>query len=486
MVTGQLRAWSLAVACLTAAFSGRWLPVLAQAPSVAQGDTAMCGGVINSAAAGGLEDISNRLLSREIELMQMTTRFRLNNRRETSAHKWAVAVLSTAAYSVANAGNITTFTNGFRYHTQPQNLTRGRAQSGPLLILLGELLFVARSGLPTMIDAYNAVRVHDRGFDKQTFEHHALQLHAEIQQLLKERAQAADASPSAQSEQAVLAGIAAVADREFITNYARAIRMQKFRLWDNLLKNATSSSGAFAGALPTYLAGVQTRPRLTGPGGIGFICSGTLFASHLAVARWLSLRAEKNSKAELASRLVAREITAQELQRKIQELNTVAPEARLDHAVGTATAATAGTGTDASSARLRAYGLILSAAIAHDGLDNLEQRQDKQKFWHDEFINAVEGGANIAAGSELTNAGFHYHPHPDPLSHLEGARHFLTRFAWGAVTFTPTASIGIVETPGAFIAAELVNRRDCPGGPGWVLQERLNNLNQAAQLSAAP
>ena len=120
-----------------------------------------------------------------------------------------------------------------------------------------------------MIDAYNAVHVHDRGFDKQTFEHHAMQLHAEIQQLLKERAQAVDASPAAPLEQAVLAGIAAVADREFITNYARAVRMQKFRLWDNLLKNATSSSGAFAGALPTYLAGVQTRPRLTGPGGIG-------------------------------------------------------------------------------------------------------------------------------------------------------------------------------------------------------------------------
>ena len=71
--------------------------------------------------------------------MQMTTRFRLNNRRETNAHKWAVGVLSTAAYSVANAGNIMTFSTGFRYHyTQPQNLTRGRAQSGPLLILQGD------------------------------------------------------------------------------------------------------------------------------------------------------------------------------------------------------------------------------------------------------------------------------------------------------------------------------------------------------------
>jgi len=418
-----------------------------------------------------LDELSAKIIGREVELMQMTSRFRLNNPRETKAHKWAIATLSTATYSVVTAGNIVTFTNGFRFHTHPQDLRAGTAQSGPFLIFLGELIFLSRSLTGATVDIVHAVRVRDRGFDRRTFERRALQLHSQVQELLAQREElSASGGAEAQQEQRVLRDVAYEADREFVTNYVRATELKSFRFWDNAFATSTAGTGAFAGALPTYLGGVFKRPRYTGPGGIGFIVSGSLFASDVLAAKLISWRAGAESRQRLQGQLGLASAKPGDLHSDLKQLSAVA---------------SADSAPSSSVRRLRSYGLLAQSLDDHTRLDLREHQRERRNWIHDQLWNMIEGGANLAAGAELVNAGFRYHPGPNPLKQFFGARHFLTRFAWAAVTFTPSAAGGIVDAPGEALVKGWVDRRDCRRDlcPEIVLNKRLSRLDEAAKLA---
>lgn len=416
----------------------------------------------------------------EIELMQMTTRFRLNNARETPLHKWSVALLSTAAYSVADAGNIVTFTNGFRYHTHPQDFNRGRAQSGPFLIFLGELLFFSRTSAAAAIDIVHSIRVKDREFDRKTFESRAVALNTLIERQLKDRQAQIGNDPAARAEQVVLEDLAKQSRREFVLNYARASHIATFRLWDNSFANATSATGAFAGALPTYLAAVNKRPRVTGPGGIGFVVSGSMFMADVAVAKLAATQAEHLSRKRLESRLLSSPATGKiDLNADLAQLQAVAP------APAASTPPTEPPPPSPIISRQQGYRLMQQAFADHDRIDARERQRDRRKTVHDQIWNMIEGGANLAAGAVITDAGFKFHPGPNPLKQYFGARHFLTRFSWGAVTFTPSASGGIIDTPAEALVSSFYNARDARRQlePQSVLNQRLLHLNQAVGLA---
>jgi hypothetical protein len=412
-----------------------------------------------------LDGLSAQILRKEIELMQMTTRFRLNNKRESQLHKWFVAVISTCGYSIVDAGNIVTLTNGFRYHTHPQNLSVGRAESGPFLIFLGEIFFLGRTTGAVTIDLLERTQRKNRGFDRKTYEAHASKLRSDVQALLKQRADLAGTG-AAQSEQLLLTNLAAAADAEYVANYSRAARIDAYRLWDDLLENYTSGTGAFAGALPTYMAAVESRPRMTGPGGIGFILSGGGFIADHALARVISLQAEKRSRKRLGGKPPDPETLQANVRKGIERLSALQPENAL------------------LSARRKGYALLLSCLEQQQVMEKRERQRENRKFWHDQLFDSVEGGANIGAGTIIANAGFRYNPHGNPLAELSGARHFLTRFAWGATTFTPTASAGIIDTPAGALADSFMNKYDAKRqiSPDVVLDKRLNLLEQAARL----
>lgn len=420
-----------------------------------------------------LDAVSTKVMRKEIELMQMTTLFRMNNKRESNLHKWTVATLSTCAYSIADAGNIVTFTNGFRYHTHPQNFGIGRAEAGPFLIFLGELFFVARTTSTVAVDLFDHAVKKNRGFDKKTYEAHASQLRTEIQNLLKERASLAGTSDAV--EQLLLTNLAAAADAEFIGNYSRAAQLETYRLWDDIFANYTSGTGAFAGGLPTYLAGVESRPGLTGPGGIGFILSGSGFIVDHALARAVSLEVEKRSVARLGGRALDPLALQASIRQQIDQLSATTPP------------------DSASAARRTGYAMLLACLEQQTRLDARERQRDRRKFWHDQIFDSVEGSANIAAGTIICNAGLRYHPDNTaaiPLNLLSketGARHFLTRFAWGAATFTPTATAGIIDTPGEALLGEFFDKYDTRRGisADAVLNKRLTTLEAAARLLPA-
>ncbi|MGH9550940.1 MAG: hypothetical protein ACRD3W_16280, partial [Terriglobales bacterium] len=202
--------------------------------------------------AESTDSLSNEILKKEVELFRQTALFRLNNSRETKLHRFYIAATSTMAYATANAGNITTFSNAYRFHSHPQDFSKGRSETGPFLIFLGEVFFVARTTGGAAIDLVQGMVARRRGFDRHTFEHKADQLQTEIHELLLLRqAQigSAGAGSGDAAEQSVLQDLSNSAAEEFVTNYARATRLKAFRLTDNFIHNYTSGTGAFWGGL---------------------------------------------------------------------------------------------------------------------------------------------------------------------------------------------------------------------------------------------
>jgi len=417
-------------------------------------------------AGAQVDDLSSEILKAEIDLFRLTTLFRLNNPRETPLHRFYVAATSTLAYSVADAGNIVTFTNAYRYHYRPQNFSVGRAEAGPFLIFLGELGFVTRTVGGATLDLVHSQSVKHRGFDRTTFEHKANQLQTQIQDLLGKRKNMI-ASSSVQTnaqEQAVLQDIADCASAEFVANYARATRLKAFRLGDNITKNFTSGTGAFWGGLLEYLAAVHSLPKTAGPAGIGFIVSGAGFIGTDGVAYWGGKIAEKRSKTKLQSKSHPTQDSEQQLARDAKSLKVAA----------------SGAGSTTMDKRLSAYDSIAACISQHRAISANEEKEMWNRYLHDQIINAVEGGANIGAGSVLASAGYSFHNNPNPLIQFKNSDQFLENFGTSALVFTPTASAGMIDTPAEALYGHYRSKRDTVKGlnPSVALNDRLQTLDQ--------
>ncbi|HEY9712068.1 MAG TPA: hypothetical protein V6C72_01285 [Chroococcales cyanobacterium] len=410
-----------------------------------------------------IDSVTTELVRKEIELARLTTTYRLNNVRETKLHKWVTAGFSTCAYAVADAGNIVTFTNAFKYQNQPQNLHIGTAEAGPFLIFLGELLFVGRTVTVAALDAIHDMQIHHRRFDRKTFEQNASRLETEIHALIDRRKAliATSSDPAYAQEQKVLEDLSNGLSAEFVRNYARASRIRAFHLTDNIVANYTSMSGAFIGGLLIYLAASNVNPRMTGPAGIGFCISGTGFILKDFLARRVAKHIEKKTSARLLASHGVHGDPIRDLETDNAAFGTVA--------------------TGNLQKRKQAYDLLTSALLKDTTLSKVEDKEEFHKYLHDQTINAAEGLANIAAGSILAQGGFSFHETTNPLLKLDRAQHFLAKFGAAAITFTPTASGGLVDTPVEAIYGEYKNRKDCRENvcPKVGLKQRMDMLDQA-------
>src|SRR5579875_433727 len=418
---------------------------------------AVTGASVSAGAYASTDDLTKQIIRKEAELLRLTTFYRIHNPRETILHKWFVATTSTAAYSVANAGNIVTFSNAFRYHRRPQDFSTGRAEAGPFLIFLGELLFVGRTLGETFLDLTHAGYAHHLGFDRKTYERKGTQLEQEIHSLLVQAQQQAS-DPVAKQEVVVLSDIADNASDEFVANCSRTARLRAFRCGLNFMDNYTSGTGAFWGGLLIYLAAAHKHPETAGTGGIGFIVSGTGFMTGQAVAYAASKIAEKRTRAQLLARRPGLKPDAgKKLDDDLRALASMS-----------------------GSQHQKACELMSTCLARHRALHETENRRMYHKFLHDETINFCEGGANIAAGSILAQAGFKFRPGNNILDALHNGDTFLEKFGWAALVFTPTASGGMVDTPGEAIYGSLRSWRDnqLGIGPKSVLDERLAALDQ--------
>ena len=425
----------------------------------------------NDTTGGDVESLTRQIFTKEIEFARLTAEYRLHNVPYTAWRKWYTAILSTAAYSVADAGNIVTFRNGFKYHTHPQDFTQGRSEVGPCLIMIGELIFFARTSGIMFTDIIHNEMIKHKGYDRKTYQSRATTLNSEIRSLLTRRkGMISSADTAASQEQAVLTDVADGLTREYITNYARATRIAVSHIGENVVSNFASSTGAFIGGLSVYNTAKHTRPKQLSTAGIGFLLQGPGFILKDPVAYWGGRIAEKNT----TSRLLGQN---PELQSD--------PVAQLDADKQRLTALNVS--GQIVGDRSKAYDLMSEALKKDQIVQTNENKRLLHRYYHDQLINALEGGAVIGAGTIFAKAGykFHYTPY-NPLNTLFTARLFLKRFAIGALVFTPTASAGIIDTPVEALYDTYRHKKDNEEGigPEAGMKARLQLLDQAQTASA--
>jgi hypothetical protein len=134
--------------------------------------------------------------------------------------------------------------------------------------------------------------------------------------------------------------------------------------------------------------------------------------------------------------------------------------------------------------RKHGYDCMLKVLNKDVTLSKVENKEEWHKYVHDQTINTAEGLANIAAGSILVQAGAQYRPvsvDTNPFLRLDRGENFLGKFGAAAVTFTPTASGGVADTPIEALYGEYKTRKDCKAGvcPKAGFEERMSLLDQA-------
>jgi hypothetical protein len=270
----------------------------------------------------------------------------------------------------------------------------------------------------------------------------------------------------ATQEQAVLTDVADSLTREYITNYARATRIAVSHIGENIVTNYAAATGAFIGGLSVYNTAKHTRPKELETGGIGFLLQGPGFILKDPVAYFGGRMAENCTTKRLLSQnpeIQSDPIT--QLDADKQRLASLSVSGQV------------------VSPRAKAYDLLTDALKKDQAVQKNENTRLLHRYYHDQFINALEGGAVIGAGTIFVKAGsnFHYTPY-DPLATLYDARLFLKRFAIGALVFTPTASAGIADTPLEAIYDSYRHKKDNEEGigPQGGMKIRTDLLDQAA------
>lgn len=421
---------------------------------------------ISDTAAGDVDGITRQIMSKEIEFARLTSEYRLHNVPYTAWRKWYTAVISTAAYGVADAGNIVTFRNGFSYHTHPQDFTEGRGEVGPFLIMVGEMLFFARAfGVMSTDMIHNEIIKH-KGYDRKTFQGRAMALNGEIRTLLNKRKAMVGGDAAASQEQAVLQDVADSLTREYITQYARATRIAVSHIGENIVTNYSAATGAFIGGLSVYNTARHVRPKQLATGGLGFLLQGPGFIL-------------KDPTGYFGGR-IAENMTTKRLLSQNPEIQGD-PVAQLD--ADRQKLASLNVSGTVIGQRAKAYDLMSEAFKKDQIVQKNENKRLLHRYYHDQFINALEGGAVIGAGTVFVHAGHNFHYTPtDPLATLFNARLFLKRFAIGALIFTPTASGGIADTPLEAIYDSYRHKKDNEEGigPQAGMKARLEMLDQAS------
>ena len=299
---------------------------------------------------------------------------------------------------------------------RPQDFSNGRAETGPCLIFIAEVIAFSQAMGSTLIDIGHGMYVKHHGYDRQTFEKNASQLETRIQENLGKRRLLVG---SGDLEQALLQDVGNSASVEFIGNYSRAARLQAFRTGIDVGELYTLSTGAFWGGLMEYLTAVHMRPKYAGSAGVGFIASGAGFIVHDSMAYW----AGRITQSRIKKRMLAkRNLMENNIKQLASDLSRV----------------------PAGYQHQEVYRLIEAVMQKDRDLTALENKEMFHKYLHEQTINGAEGAANVAAGSVLASAGFQFSPHLRAETQLPQIIHnnsaFLNEFGTSALVFTPTGA----------------------------------------------
>jgi len=411
-----------------------------------------------------IEEVSNEVLQKELELLELSTRARIASTDKNRVKPWRTFLYNLGGSGVATAGLITISSERWRTWKQPATANRDVLLAGPALLLISHSILAGGIVLEASLDLLNDRKLRKKGLDPKSTKQKAVLLYKEIDQKLAQRNQiissvdlssynSSTEKQAFEAETKVLTDLRNAALSEYMQTYARSKRRIAARNISYLNGFSAATTGGYLGSLCGILAVANRKPRTVGPGGIGFIVSGANIMTGPILARMAGNFSAKRSQ--------------NEMRRDFGEI----PKSNVANSLGLLKQLNA-SGNQNLATRLSIYETAGDLIDKQVQANAVEKKKASKEFWERLLFNSAIGGTKIAWGIQLANAGFSYHPVP-PAPRITGPKTplqalldtspkpnnpnqvFARRVAKGATTYIPGTSLWIFDTLQARTRGEL-------------------------------
>lgn len=434
------------------------------------------------------EGLTNQILHKEIELLRLNTRFRLETTERSRYKPWRVFAYNLAAAGASQAGITTISAERWRTWRRPATASRDALKAGPIFLLIGHSITLAGILTEATIDGIKDYKQKKKGFDAKTTKRRAIELQLEIDNLIEQRNKSLSLNTTTEEtalETDILKDLRDIAVSDFAQSYIRSRKQKATRNFSYVNGASAASTGGYLGSLCGLLAITDRDPTLAGPAGIGFIISGANIATGTIFGKIVG-----NVESRRAIREISRDLVASNAQ--------------------------AGKNLDVHLARLKEIQASKSVGIGrftvYERLDqftdeqaemNIKERKKADADFKERLLfNAAIGGTKMGWGIQLANAGFSFQSSP-PSTNIKvpqaagdstikfsppkarGANElFAHRVAQGATTYIPGTSLWILDTLQARLRGEkqlyVMGSQDAL--PHQKLNQRLLRLEELDKL----
>ena len=439
-----------------------------------------------------LESLSTQAARKELELLKLNARYRVESTKTDKYKPWRTSITNFGTYLFSNIGIDHVAYARWRTWQRPATAGKPFLEFGPAFLITGHSIATVGVMTEVALDVKRAYQLKKMGFDESSYRKNVTNLKKDIDSLLEKRTATLASTPFADSAEKAAAEketqiLKAVRDGA-LTEYKNfCLRGKTFRVGRNVgnfMSFAGATTGGYMGALCGLLAISNRNPHIAGPGGIGFVLSGSCIVLGPIISKASAVMAGKRLAKKLNSEIgPVNANAAKELEIASKELATILP--------GTAEART-GLSTRRSLYELRAATLAKDAAMA-----SAEKAAAQREFKERVITNAIIGGTKIGWGAQLANAGFGFHKHAaQPTTVINATVNgrkvpiytyrpktppslFAKRVAQGSTTYIPGTAVGIIDAIQGRIRGEKKTRQLKREGklPAMVITERVKNFD---------
>lgn len=437
-----------------------------------------------------VDAISKKLLSKEIELLKLNTRYRIESTRVSKFKPWRLFAYSLAGNTVSEIGISHVAYARWKYWRRPALATKPFLRKGPICLLIGHSLIVGGVLIESTLDAWSDHKLHKKGFDRKTCRKSVLALKADIEKLQAERETAIQSSTLGKQqsealhlEGKVLRDVKDCALSDFSKFAVRETKIKTARNVANLVTFAGATTGGYMGALGNLLAVANRKPRIALPAGVGFVLSGSFIALTPVSTKVFSIIAANRAK-KTENKLLG--TSAENAASFESDRNSLA------------NLATGLEGMEELKKRLEIYKMQKDVFDKQSLMAKAEARANNKEFVEKLISNTIVGGTKIGWGTQLIVAGSAWSntaPKSVPTLPVRlgkriyrvpirpmktPAQLFSRRVAQGATTFIPGPAIGALDALQARVRGELKERHAKAAGtaPGQILAQRMKSLEE--------
>lgn len=403
-----------------------------------------------------LEDVTKAIAQKENELIRLNTKFRSECTRTSKWKPWRMFVYNLGGSGCSEAGITEISATRWHYWTRPKTMPRSTGKAGPILLLVGHCITLGGVGIESTLDAVNDYKVRKKGLDINTTHHKVIGLKSEIDHLISQRqeilSKANELSSSelalAQAEGTVLNDVRDLSLYEYGQFYVRANKYFTNRNANSVMTAIAASTGGFQGSLLGIISAEKRRPKLVGPGGLGFVISGATIMATPPMTRLLATANGNSAKAKITAELGQCATTVSKLD---SDLDTLA---KLNMSRSADTSLTSGGNVDK---RIPAYNKEKVIFTVQNEVTAREKTLADREFLERMFFATCIGGSKMSWGINLANAGFNYRTQIkyQPAVGKTAAKYiadpgpgklFTQRVAIGATTYIPGTSLWLLDT----------------------------------------